>query len=401
MKEMRTVNFIHKHSANTMKSTFRVYFLTLLFVCCSVTSSCLSGKADILSSVERSAGSRINTSTIAGRDLTVYLPAGHDSVQKQGLKRFPTVYFYDGQTAFSSMNIAETLDEYIATKRIEPMIVVGVHSSTARTSETVPYTDAWITANWGVYSPNARAFAETLRDRVIPAIEAQYFADASAEKRAIMGFSLGGLFAAWCGLNFRDTFGAAVAFSPSFWVADEKFFEEAKTSPHAPRSLRFDVGATTGEWNYYVPLIQILKDKGLKYGENLSYYEDPKGRHDAASWQERLPDALLWSNRTFRQTPLQDSIITWRVEIEVIQSASTPGRFFQRLNPIVTTQSGLRYSLATEASYTLLNPNDGALASDGRFQFTGTNDLRVEIRYKHLSTQVIISYAEIQQKKGK
>jgi enterochelin esterase-like enzyme len=389
-----------------MKSKVYIYFVVILLFSCFWSSSCASGKPDNSLSAytlaeERPAGSRIITSTVAGRDVTIYLPAGHDSAQKHGLKRFPTVYFYDGQIAFSAMNIAVLLDEYIAAKRVEPMIVVGVHSSVARTSETVPYTDAWITANWGTYSPNARAFAETLRDLVIPQIDKQFFTDATPEKRAIMGFSLGGLFAAWCGLNFRDTFGSAVAFSPSFWVADEKFFEEAKASIQAPRSLRFDVGATTGEWNYYVPLIGILKEKGMKYGENLSYYEDPKGRHDAASWLERLPDALLWANRSFRPIPLQDSITAWRVETEVIQSASTPGRFFLRLNPIVTTQSSLRYSLATEAAYMLLNPNDGALASDGRFQFAGTNDLHVKIRYKHLSTQVIINYADVQRRMGR
>lgn len=395
----------------------RFYALFTLFVGSVITSSCAAEKTATVGNTgiggafstnniqQRNSGSRIVSATVSGRSLSIYLPSGYDSIAKQGalqgMTRFPVAYFYDGQDVFSSLGAAQILDEYIGTRLIKPMILVGVHSTTERTSETVAYNDVWIQANWGRYTPRAREFADLLTKQIIPAIDEQYLTDKRPEHRAIMGFSLGGLFAGWCALHFPDTFGMASCFSPSFWVSDEAFFQDAATSPKPPQRLRFDIGATTGEWNYYVPLIGILKQRGLKYGENLMYYESPNGRHDAASWRERLPDALLMFAGKYSQTPLQDSILTWKVETEVIASASTAGRFFLRLNPIVTLQSGLRYSLATEAAYILLNPNDGALASDGRFQFSGTNDLRVEIRYKHLSTQVIISYADIQRRIGK
>jgi enterochelin esterase-like enzyme len=392
-----------------MKSSIQKHLQTMcratLLLICVATHSCLGNSSSILSTEQRSAGSRIITSTVAGRDLTIYLPSGYDSAQKQVSTRLPVLYCYDGQSVFGEMHIADVLDEYIAAKRVEPMIVVGIHSGAARISETVPYNDAWISGNWGAYTPNARGFAELLKSRIIPSIDAEYYTDKRSERRTIMGFSLGGLFAAWSGLHFRDTFGAAISLSPSFWVADEQFFTEAQASHNAPRSFYFDVGATTGEWNYYVPLIKIFKEKNMRYGDNLLYYEDPQGRHNAASWQSRVPNVLLFADKVMRQKPHQnshqDSLVSLRAETEVIQSASTPGRFFLRLNPIITTQKGLQYSLATEAVYALLNPNDGALASDGRFQFTGTNDLRVNITYKQFSTHVIISYTDIQRRMGK
>lgn len=348
---------------------------------------------------ERPAGSRIISASVEGRTLTIYLPRGYDSAQKLGMKRFSVVYFYDGQDVFSSLGAAQILDDYIAAGRIQSIVVVGVHSSTQRTSETVPYDDSWIQANWGRYTPSAREFAALLKNRIIPAIDSEYYTDIRAESRAIMGFSLGGLFAGWCGVKYPETFGTAVCFSPSFWVADDKFFADAQSSTTKPQRFRFDVGATTGEWNYYVPLIGVLKGRGMVYGENLMYYEDPQGRHDAASWRERLPDALLMFAGT--KNVSQDSIASWKVETEVIASASTPGRFFLRMNPIVTLQSGLRYSLATEAAYKLVNEQDGALASDGRFEFRGTRDLEVDITYKHLQKRITISYADVQRRMGR
>jgi hypothetical protein len=71
------------------------------------------------------------------------------------------------------------------------------------------------------------------------------------------------------------------------------------------------------------------------------------------------------------------------------------------MNPIVTLRSGLRYSLATEAAYKLVNEQDGALASDGRFEFRSTRDLEVDITYKHLQKRVTISYADVQRRMGK
>jgi enterochelin esterase-like enzyme len=372
---------------------------SLSFLC--FITACFAGKMTTTLLEERSAGSRIMSATIEGRALTIYLPPGYDSAAKKSAERFPVVYFYDGQDAFSALGIAQILDDAIAAKRLKPIIVIGVHSTMQRTSETVPYDDPWIQVNWGRYTPRAREMAELLIKRIIPAIDEQFFTDKRSENRAIMGFSLGGLFAGWCGLKYPDTFGMAACFSPSFWVADDKFFEDAASSTSKPQRFRFDVGATTGEWNYYVPLIGVLEQKGMEYGTNLMYYEDPQGRHDAASWRERLPDALLMFAAESRTNPHQDSIQSWKVETEVIASASTAGRFFLRMNPIVTLRSGLRYSLATEAAYKLVNEQDGALASDGRFEFRSTRDLEVDITYKHLQKRVTISYADVQRRMGK
>jgi enterochelin esterase-like enzyme len=395
-----------------MTNTYRTQYLrfapflsgvafSLFLACLCCVTSCFAEPRTTTLMEERSAGSRIISATIEGRELTIYLPLGYDSAAKKSSERFPVVYFYDGQDAFSALGIAQILDDAIAAKRLKPIIVIGVHSTTQRTSETVPYDDPWIQANWGRYTPRAREFADLLAKLIIPAIDEQFYTDKRSENRAIMGFSLGGLFAGWCALKYPETFGMAACFSPSFWVADDKFFEDAQSSTTKPQRFRFDVGATTGEWNYYVPLIGVLKGRGMVYGENLMYYEDPQGRHDATSWRERLPDALLMFAGESRTNPFQDSIQSWKIETEVIASASTPGRFFLRMNPIVTLRSGLRYSLATEAAYKLVNEQDGALASDGRFEFRGTRDLEVDVIYKHLQKRVTTSYADVQRRMGK
>jgi hypothetical protein len=61
--------------------------------------------------------------------------------------------------------------------------------------------------------------------------------------------------------------------------------------------------------------------------------------------------------------------------------------------------NGLKYSLAQFAQYELLNPSDGVVNYDGSFRFNTDRDLQVNVKYKHLSMPVTISYQEVESRK--
>lgn len=369
----------------------RISFLPVMqmVVLCLLFAGCANGHGFM--GIDRQSGSQIINQTIAGRALSIYLPPGYDHAKQQ----YPVLYCYDGQDVFSALNLADTVDNLISKGFITPLIIVGIHSAAERTSETVPYADPFVQQDWGAYQPRAAEFARFVAENLVPFIESRYRTRSEAQYRALMGFSFGGLFALYACLRYDTVFSHALCLSPSFWVADYKIFDDVQQLPRKNLKVWFDIG--TAEWNYYVPLLAVMRSKGYNVGRDVLYYEVPGGRHTAASWRERIANPVLM----FAGTDRSDSIRSWRIEVEVIPSVSVPGRFFLRLNPIVTLMNGIQHSLADLAQYQLLNPDDGIIKEDGRFQFSRDRDLTVEVRYKHFSQKVRLVYSEIQRLMGK
>lgn len=329
---------------------------------------------------------QIEEIAVSGFNLSIYLPPGYDENDA-----YPVVYCNDGQTLFgakeNSWALQETLDKLIRKKQIYPVIVVGIHSGSSRSSNYLPYEDEWIRENWSDYVPQAKQYTEKLIEFVIPHIDSAYATIPEKSDRAIMGASLGGLHATWAALHYPAYFSMAGAFSPSYWVADYQIFEDAKKA-ESDQKFYFDIG--TGEWNYYVPMIPVF---GQVYGENVFYYEVPESTHTPQAWGTRVHNALL----LFAGNDPGDS--EWEVEIEVIKSQSRSNVFYQRLNPVIRYQNGLTFSLALAANYELQNPKDGELGEDGSFKFINPEDLEVIVSYKGESKRLKISYKEIERRK--
>lgn len=281
---------------------------------------------------------------------------------------YPAIYFNDGENFTTTINRL-TLRNFEDSSGTEPYLIVGIHSGgTKRTSRYTPYEDEWIKANWGSYAPGAGAYSADLSGTIIPFVESIHPVDAS--RRALIGISLGGLHAAWMGLNYPEVFSFVGAISPSFWVADYAIFRE----PDGPSETVFYFDMGTKEWNNYVPFIESLKKTGKVYGTDIFYYEVPNGRHVEADWTQRIyiPASLFLNG-----APQEISSI--EVEVECIPSQSTPGLIFQRLNPIVTFTNGVMYSLSASASYQRTS-GSGEVLPDGRFDAKGSV-LEVEISF--------------------
>ncbi|MCI0693363.1 hypothetical protein L0337_15335 [candidate division KSB1 bacterium] len=323
------------------------------------------------------------TDEVEGRSLQVYLPPSYQSSDK----RYPVVYIHDGQ----QWQIHDLLDDLIKTGKIEEIILVGIFSSNQRTSEYLPYQDDYVTQDWGPYTPKAKQFSDFVVQKIIPYIDGKYRTIKDRKSRAIMGSSFGGLLALWMGYNYDDYFSMVGALSPSFWVADMQIFKDVDAQPKKDLKVWFDLG--TLEWNYYIPLSDILSQKGYTYGADFLYYEVDGGRHDPNDWIARIAYPLI-----FFHGKASTTIADLNVKIEVIKSFTRPV-WFLRLNPVVEMDNGLKYSLAQFAKYELLNPSDGVVNYDGSFRFNSDKDLHVNVKYQHLSKPVTISYQEVESRK--
>lgn len=330
-----------------------------------------------------SADNQVATDEVEGRILRSYLPPNYQNSDK----RYPVVYIHDGQ----QWQIHDLLNELIKTGRIGEIILVGIFSSSQRTSEYLPYQDDYVTQDWGPYTPKAKEFSDFVVQKIIPYIDGKYRTIKDRKSRAIMGSSFGGLLALWMGFHYDDYFSMVGAMSPSFWVADMQIFNDVEVQPKKDLKIWFDLG--TLEWNYYIPLSDVLAKKGYSYGADFLYYEVDGGRHAPNDWIARIAYPLI-----FFQGKAATTIADWNVKIEVIKSVTRPV-WFLRLNPVVEMDNGLKYSLAQFAEYELLNPADGVVNYDGSFRFNSNKDLRVNVKCKDLSNLVTISYQEVEDRK--
>ena len=206
-----------------------------------------------------------------------------------------------------------------------------------------------------------------------------------------MGYSFGGLQAIWMALHYPNLFSFSAGLSPSFWVNEYEIFTDGERRKPG-QSFWFDIG--TAEWNYYVPFIEALKKTGGKYGENIFYSEIPNGAHNAYWWRKRV----IYPIMIFAGAKNND-IKKLDVEIEIITGQSKSDVYYQRLNPVVTLNNGIQYSIASEAIYTVLNPEAGLVKSDGRFEFSGSENLKIEVTYSGFRKLVNVKYKYVQAKK--
>ncbi|SMD31940.1 Predicted hydrolase of the alpha/beta superfamily [Reichenbachiella faecimaris] len=317
---------------------------------------------------------------IEGTAVDIYTPPNYSQD-----KNYPVVYFNDGQMLFGhpsiGMALQVTLDSLIQNNLIQELIVVGIAADRMRTEKYVPYQDDSFKRmpDGGTY---AAYYADLIVNKIVPLIDEKYKTIQKSEGRAIFGFSFGGLNSLWMMFNYPDFFSMAAGFSASFWVNDFEMFNEAPKYQMGQK-IWFDIG--TAEWNYYVPFQKLLKDNSAKVNEDVFYLEVPHAAHTSTDWQKRMAMPFLIFAGTKPHT-----ITKMEVEIEIIPSQSTPGKKFTRLNPVVTCKDGLKYSLAYEAKYEVINPEAGRVYEEGRFELYGSENLEVLVTYKEFSKKVKI-----------
>ena len=104
--------------------------------------------------------SKIVKETVKGRKLSIYLPPGYSKDRE-----YKVIYFHDGQFLFTEeWELQPLLDKLIKAKKIDPILLVGIHSTADRSSDLVPYQDNWIVRNWGKYTPRASSFSTFIKE---------------------------------------------------------------------------------------------------------------------------------------------------------------------------------------------------------------------------------------------
>lgn len=193
------------------------------------------------------------------------------------------------------------------------LVCVGVYCSKDRIDE---YGTAAM-PDYAGRGTKAGAYQQFLIDELLPFLHNRLSLPAFHQK-AIAGFSMGGLSALDTLWNYPGKFSVAAVFSGSFWWRSKDLGEGYSDEQHRImhqliRSKTYQPGKrfyfTTGSFDETadrnnngvidsiddtLDLISELERLGYRCGKEITYLNDPEGRHDIATWGRALPAFLSW-----------------------------------------------------------------------------------------------------------
>jgi enterochelin esterase-like enzyme len=214
------------------------------------------------------------------RAFTVYTPPQYDAMSNT---RYPVFYLLHGSgdddTTWVDFGRANfILDNLIADSKAKPMIVVMPYG------QMVPPADQSRTGRI-----NER-FEQDLLTEVLPRVEKLYKVDTSADKRAIVGLSMGGGQSLWTGLNNLDRFAWVGGFSSSTrQVNGEERIEKALADPKAvnkrAKLLWIAIGKEDTLLKGNDEFAAWLKTQGITHT-----YQVTEGAHNWRVWRRYLAE---------------------------------------------------------------------------------------------------------------
>ncbi len=249
-------------------------------------------------------------STYLNRDviLDFYLPTNILDPQDMSL-----LLINDGQD-LAVMDFESLLSELYATRKIKPLLCVGIHCGKDRKNE---YGTAHILDYKG-RGAKAGAYTNFIFKELLPFVKNTFLVPSFKDK-SFCGFSLGGLSALDIAWNYPQEFSKVGVFSGSLWWRtvnqNDKLFDEEKHrimhmqirngSFYPWLKFFFETGTLdeTADRNNNgvidaiddtVSLIHELVLKGYSITSDIKYFEMQDGKHNVESWGKAFPEFLLW-----------------------------------------------------------------------------------------------------------
>lgn len=238
---------------------------------------------------------------ISGRTIRVILPRGYDS---HPWKRYPVVYFQDGQNITNGANPGGTgawdadIISHIETSqgRMRETILVGIDNYPERRRwEYNPPGDTYP----GELPGRADAYLNFVVHNVRPTIDFHYRTLNDRRNTLVAGSSMGGVFSLYAGLE-SDVFGGVLAMSPAVTRAPN-YKASLPAKPKQPIRIYMDTGTSEGQvgplpggnyweepWEAYRALMQI----GYVPNLDLTMRIGCGHGHTEAAWRARLPAAF-------------------------------------------------------------------------------------------------------------
>lgn len=199
------------------------------------------------------------------RRISILLPDGY----RGSRRRFPVLYLHDGSADWLERgDLLGAVREAAA-----PPFIVVLPEPVDRTREY----------------KLSRAHRRFMFEEVVPWTDAHLRTQASPDRRAVHGVSLGGLMAVALGLWRPDLFGAAGAQGGAFWYWNRRLVREVAKRATCATRFHLACGRSDGNLEDNRALHLALKAAGIVHA-----YEEGRGRHAWSTWRRTLPRVLRW-----------------------------------------------------------------------------------------------------------
>lgn len=217
-------------------------------------------------------------------------------IYRSNIRSATTIYFLDGE------QFKETFCNWIIEH--EPVLNFVLIDSKNRSDDYTPWPLQSSEAMPKDFGGKAAEHLKFITTKVIPFCESEYGFASSADKRAIGGYSLGGLFSLYAAVN-TDLFGTVLSCSSSFWYPDFLAYlkEHPFKAPHPKlyMSVGDEEGVTaTNLTNHQIPNTTTLKDwLEPKFRPNDFKFTLEEGNH-GNNIQRRVERAIRWVEENCR-----------------------------------------------------------------------------------------------------
>ena len=244
---------------------------------------------------------------IPGRYIHIFLPRGY---VENTTRRYPVVYFHDGQNVFFPGGTFGTWDaDRIATYemsqgRMREAIIVAIDNGndygSDRMVEYIPPGDQLS----GQPPGTADKYVQFLRDNVLPTLDYNYRTlnqpgqPIQAANNVTAGSSLGGLLTAYMGMTNSSVFGRIGVFSPAFSAGSNFINNTLNTAPKLPLAIYMDIGSNESSssqsnsntyWLGAFGVYNTWLGDGYAVNSELLMYPKCGAIHNEPAWSARLP----------------------------------------------------------------------------------------------------------------
>jgi predicted alpha/beta superfamily hydrolase len=208
----------------------------------------------------------------------------------------PVLYMFDGQNVFDDepsyaggWYLHRAAHRLAGKDRRGAPVIVGVdHGGEARIEELSP----WPSER---HAGRVDALLDWIVGALVPRLRGEFHVAADPGSVGIGGSSMGGLAALYAHLRNPETFGLALAMSPSLWIGRGRIFEyvASRSKPWTSR-IYLDAGALEAGGSLLAAARKLaahLGGRGWDEGA-LRLVAARRGTHSEKHWRRRAPKAL-------------------------------------------------------------------------------------------------------------
>jgi len=249
---------------------------------------------------------------IPGRPVTIYLPRGYT---QNAWKKYPVVYFHDGQNVFfpgagfGTWDADRIASYEISQGRMREAILVAIPNGNAygsdRLYEYLPDGDTITNyANTGLnFTGRASLYLRWMLDNLTPTLDFNFRTfGISPGNTFTAGSSMGGLICDYIGFQRPDRFGAVGIFSPAYWAGPNYLANRTLTNQPVRRYLYMGTAESSGGqsssdvyWQQSLATYNRYLSVNEAVNRDLVFEGGAGGQHNESNWSRRLPSFLAFA----------------------------------------------------------------------------------------------------------